>query len=394
MALTVRRSRRDLDIWPGFVDALANLLMVIIFLVMMFAMAHFFLAETLSGREQTLRRLQGQVDELAELLSLERKTGADLQQDVTRLSAQLQATLAERQDLAGTVSLLTQRAETAEKQAAALVQALDAAKTAAAADRDQQAQDLARLASDIAALSALRDELERQTASLSRSVEEKDSQLIEERRVSESTRAQLALLNQQMAALRAQILQLSSALDAAETTARERDVEIASLGQRLNAALASKVQELARYRSEFFGRLRDVLGDQAGIRIVGDRFVFQSEVLFASGSATLGDEGQRQILKVAETLKAVARQIPGDIEWILQVDGHTDKVPIATAPYASNWELSTARAMSVLRLLKEAGVPPARLSAAGFGEFHPLEDRDDPAAYQRNRRIELKLTQR
>jgi chemotaxis protein MotB len=212
--------------------------------------------------------------------------------------------------------------------------------------------------------------------------------------VSESTRAQLALLNQQMAALRAQILQLSSALDAAETTARERDVEIASLGQRLNAALASKVQELARYRSEFFGRLRDVLGDQAGIRIVGDRFVFQSEVLFASGSATLGDEGQRQILKVAETLKAVARQIPGDIEWILQVEGHSDKVPIATAPYASNWELSTARAMSVLRLLKEAGVPPARLSAAGFGEFHPLEDRDDPAAYQRNRRIELKLTQR
>jgi chemotaxis protein MotB len=171
-------------------------------------------------------------------------------------------------------------------------------------------------------------------------------------------------------------------------------VEIAALGQRLNAALASRVQELARYRSEFFGRLREALGDQPDIRIVGDRFVFQSEVLFETGSAELEAEGQAQLRRVADVLKDVARRIPPDIDWILQVEGHSDRIPIATPLYPSNWELSSARAMSVVRLLIEQGIPAAKLSAAGFGEFHPIGAGNDAAALRRNRRIEIKLTQR
>ncbi len=224
--------------------------------------------------------------------------------------------------------------------------------------------------------------------------EASDTALIEERRVSESARAQIALLNQQTAALREQIRQLTATLEVAEDKAREQDVQIVNLGQRLNAALASKVQELQRYRSEFFGRLREVLGDNPDIRIVGDRFVFQSEVLFDSGSAELEEEGRPQLLQVSDTLKKIIEKIPDDIDWVLRVDGHTDSRPIDTVLYPSNWELSAARAISVVQLLIDSGIPPDHLVAAGFGEFHPLDDRNTQEALRRNRRIELKLTQR
>jgi chemotaxis protein MotB len=166
------------------------------------------------------------------------------------------------------------------------------------------------------------------------------------------------------------------------------------MGQRLNAALASKVQDLARYRSEFFGRLRKVLGDRRDIQIVGDRFVFQSEVLFASGSDSLAEGGKVQLAHLATTLKEIAEGIPDDINWVLRVDGHTDRVPISTARFPSNWELSTARAISVVKYLISQGIPPHRFAATGFGEFQPLDERDDEIAYRRNRRIEMKLDQR
>jgi chemotaxis protein MotB len=209
-----------------------------------------------------------------------------------------------------------------------------------------------------------------------------------------AARDQIALLNHQLAALRQQLAGIEAALAASEKKTAEQEVQIAGLGQRLNAALAGRVQELSRYRSEFFGRLREILGNDPGIRIVGDRFVFQSEVLFARGAADLGEDGRLQIVKVAGTLKELAQRIPPDIDWVLQVDGHTDRTPIFTASFPSNWELSIARAMSVVRLLVEAGIPARRLSAAGFAEFQPLDDRDDEIAFRRNRRIELKLTQR
>jgi chemotaxis protein MotB len=404
MATLTRRERVTANTWPGFVDALATMLMVIIFLLLVFVLAQFFLTEALSGRDTALRRLQGQVDELAGLLALERKANEDLTTNIAQLSAELQASVTGRDDLSATMRALKDRAVTAEGRVEELNRALEKAFEAVKADRETveaQVRELARLSKDVAALRALKEDLEREAAALAIKVDaaetardEKDKALIKERELSESARAQLALLNQQTEALREQIARLNAALEASEKKDMEQKAQIASLGNRLNAALASKVQELSRYRSEFFGKLREVLGNNPGIRIVGDRFVFQSEVLFASGSAQLGEEGRRQIVQVAETLKKVAAQFPPKIDWVLQVDGYTDKRPISTPEFPSNWELSTARAISVVRVLLDQGIPPRRLSAAGFAEFHPLDDRDDEIAYRRNRRIELKLTQR
>ncbi|MBL8660049.1 MAG: peptidoglycan -binding protein [Rhodospirillales bacterium] len=379
MAYSTRRARHGIDIWPGFVDALANLLLVFIFVLMVFVLAQFFLSRTLSGRDAALALLQGQVSELADLLALERRAKDDLSQSVAHLTDELNASIAARDALGEQVLALTRRAESAE---------------AGLAEGQEAQRQVIKLSNDIAALQALKKELEEQAANLSEKAAESDKALAAERDLSETARAQVALLNQQMAALRDQITRLSATL--AETEAKDRDqqIEIASLGKRLNAALASRVQELSRYRSEFFGRLREVLGDQPDIRIVGDRFVFQSEVLFETGSADLEQEGRSQLERVAQVLKDVAARIPPDIDWILQVEGHSDRIPIATPLYPSNWELSTARAMSVVRLLIEEGIPPSRLSAAGFGEFHPIDSGDDLAALRRNRRIEIKLTQR
>ena len=216
----------------------------------------------------------------------------------------------------------------------------------------------------------------------------------DEQKISAAAKAQVTLLNRQIAAIRRQIAALNAALEASESKDKTQQVEIANLGQRLNAALASKVQELARYRSEFFGRLREALGNRRDIQIVGDRFVFQSEVLFASGSDHLAANGTAQLAKLAKTLKEIAAGIPKDINWVLRVDGHTDRVPISTPKFPSNWELSTARAISVVKYLISQGIPPSRFAASGFGEFQPLDSRDDEIAYRRNRRIELKLDQR
>ncbi len=397
MATLARRRHRPDNTWPGFVDALATLLMVIIFLLMVFVLAQFFLTQALSGRDTALERLRGQVDELAELLALERKASDALTSNIGQLSTELQASLRAREDLSAAMHALNERAESAEAERDNLKRALTeslAAVETKGETLEAQLLEFAKLANDIAALRALKEELEREAAALATKAEESDNALIEERRVSESARAQIALLNQQTAALREQIRQLTATLEAAEERAEEQEVQIVNLGQRLNAALASKVQELQRYRSDFFGRLREALGDNPDIRIVGDRFVFQSEVLFGSGSAVLGEEGRPQLLQVSDTLKAISEQIPDDIDWVLRVDGHTDKIPIDTILYPSNWELSTARAISVVQLLIDSGIPPDRLVAAGFGEYHPLDDRDTPEAYRRNRRIELKLTQR
>ncbi len=215
-----------------------------------------------------------------------------------------------------------------------------------------------------------------------------------EKKISSQAQAQVALLNQQLAALREQLARISAALEASEAKAKEQHVQIVNLGSRLNAALASKVEELARYRSEFFGKLREVLGNRKDVRVEGDRFVFQSEVLFNSGSAELLGGGRDQITRLAGTLKEIAGRIPQDIDWVLRVDGHTDRIPIHTAQFPSNWELSTARAVAVVKLLIAEGLPPQRLAAAGFGEYRPLDTSNAAGALSRNRRIEFKLTNR
>ena len=414
----IARSHRSTNIWPGFVDALATLLLVLIFLIMVFVLAQFFLNEAISGRDAALQKLNNQVSELAELLALERRANTDLRLNVTQLSKELQASVASNDDLQASVQALMLRAEGAETEVGGLKDQLADAFTTIVADKtkieaqiaeladafktigadkakiETQVAELARLTQQVAALKALRADLREEIAAMSGKLKTSDSALTEERKISESARAQLALLNRQMAALREQLSRLAATLDLAEAKAKERKVEIASLGKRLNAALAGKVQELSRYRSEFFGRLREVLGNNPGVRVVGDRFVFQSEVLYETGSAEIGAGGRKQLAQLAETLQRIASKIPEDINWILRVDGHTDKVPISTAKYPSNWELSTDRAISVVKFLISQRIPAERLAATGFGEHQPLDARDDEIAFRRNRRIELKLTQR
>jgi len=390
MATIARRRLRDTNIWPGFVDALATLLMVIMFLLMVFVLAQFFLGQALTGRDQALSKLQNQVSELAELLSIERRNADSLRKNVSQLSEELQISVALRDDLKTNLGKLRRQSRETEQKLAQALSVLEADKS----KLSQQLEEISGLTRDIAALRALREELQAKISRMAGKLEQSGKSLLAEKEISKSARAQVALLNQQIAALRQTMAKISEALDAAEKKAKEQNVHISTLGKRLNAALASKVHELSRYRSDFFGRLRDVLGAQKGVRIVGDRFVFQSEVLFAKGAADIGEGGENQLRQLANTLKAISREIPSDIDWVLRVDGHTDKDPIKTVRFPSNWELSSARAISVVQFLIQQGLAPNRLAATGFGEFQPLEDRDDEIGKRRNRRIELKLTQR
>ena len=458
------RSRRNggeaLNPWPGYVDALSTLLMVIIFVLLVFVLAQAFLSVTLSGQDRALQRLGRQVSELTDLLSLEQGRAKDLQTTVSQLTQQLSAATATRdqltRDLASARGLATQaagerdRLQAERDQLAARLS--DAASQAqAAAARYQQLQshlaqatgaqaqanqtvamtaaqlaeaqkqlaelnktvtadratiearlgDLARLSEQVRNLTALRDELEKraQDAAVHATTEAQrraavEAELADEKKFSDSARAQIAALTLQVEQVRAQMQQVAAALDASEKAAKDKDVQIANLGSRLNAALASKVEELQRYRSEFFGKLREVLQGRPGIQIVGDRFVFQSEVLFPPGGADLSPSGQDQIKDLAKTLKGIIPEIPSDVNWILRVDGHADKQPLSTSQFASNWELSAQRAINVVKLLIAEGIPPDRLAATGFGEFQPLDTSDTPQAYARNRRIELRLTDR
>lgn len=368
--------RRPLDFWPGFVDALASLLMVMVFVILIFVIGQFVLADAVSGRDRALAQLNAELAALAETLSLEKsaRERADLQ--VGELSASLSSSEREREALS--TELLTARDE------------LHAAQDEARTQREQAA----RLGADIAALQKLKAELEAEVARLASALDTSERGLKEQKEMSAAAIAQVELLNRQLAAVREQLEQLNAALDAAKLAAKDKDLKIEELGRELNLALAARVKELARYRSEFFGRLQAVLGERKDIQIVGDRFVFSSEVLFPTASDDVSAEGMIQLTRLAETLKTLAAEIPDDLPWVLQVDGHTDRRPISTARFPSNWELSTARALAIVKFLRNQGIPPQRLAATGYGEFHPLDARSTEEAYARNRRIELKLTSR
>ena len=433
------RARGGANTWAGFVDALAGLLLAFIFLLVVFVLYQFFLRDLLSDQDAALDRLNREIAELGDLLALERQASADLRLDMAQLAASLQSSTAERDELVLALRLQAGRAEDAEAALAAAQQTVEANRETIAA----QLSELESLRRDIVALRTVRDELEAEVGRLAAAVsdseavatalrdraaelearlaseaertalaqaelEKREIRLAEvlalqlrterdlgaEREVSDRAKSRLELLNQQILALREQLARIETALEATEAKDREQSVVISDLGRRLNLALAQKVEELQRYRSEFFGRLREVLGERTDITVVGDRFVFQSEVLFASGSADLGEVGKTQLTTFATTLLEIAEKIPDELPWILRVDGHTDRIPINTAAFPSNWELSSARANSVVKFLVSQGVSPVRLAATGFAEHQPIDSGDSAAAYRRNRRIELKLTER
>src|SRR6266699_446778 len=331
MALARNRRERSIDYWPGFVDALSTLLLGIIFLLTVFVVVQFFLTQEMTGKDTALSRLNSQVAQLTELLSLEKTGKVSVEEELAQMRSNLNAAEDERDRFKGLYEGIGSGPADAQGKAVALLGALDA-----------------------------------------------------EKRISGSALAQVEALNQQIAALRRQLGALQEVLDASAQKNKESQAQISELGQRLNVALAQRVQELSRYRSDFFGRLRTILGDRPDIRIVGDRFVFQSEVFFDSGAAVLKPEGRLELDK----------KIPGEIAWVLRVDGHTDVRPINSAQFKSNWDLSAGRAISVVQYLVSKGVSPQRLVAAGFGEFQPIDTDRTEEAYGRNRRIELKLTER
>jgi chemotaxis protein MotB len=337
--MALARARRDsgMNYWPGFVDVLSSFILGIIFLLTVFLFVQFYLTQEVTGKDTALNRLNAQIAQLTELLSLEKTGKLDLEEQLSMMRSSLATTEGERDRYKG----LFEGTGSGEGKAAELSGQLDA-----------------------------------------------------ERRLSTRALAQVEVLNQQIAALRRQLSALEEALDASEKRDKEAQNRIADLGQRLNVALAQRVQELSRYRSDFFGRLRVILGNRPDIRIVGDRFVFQSEVFFETAKATLDNpEGRAELDGLATALLELEKKIPGEIPWVLRVDGHTDVRSINSLQFKNNWELSVARAISVVQYLVGKGVSPQRLVAAGFGEFQPIDADKTEEAYSRNRRIELKLTE-
>ncbi|MDV3504316.1 peptidoglycan -binding protein [Marinobacter sp. M-5] len=343
-----RRSRSTVNVWPGYVDALSALLMLIIFMLLIYVVSQLYLSQTLSDRNLELAKLNDRLNDISRLLGLEEERS-------TVLASQLDASLERNQQLQGRFdSVRNQLMQTT-------------------AEKKGQEEQLAALNETIAA---------------------RDQALDEKDELSASQQAMILRLSNQIAALENQLRQIAAALELQEQQTAAKEAELKDISRRLNTLLAERVNELQQYQSEFFARLRRILAENENIRVVGDRFLLPSELLFASGSADLGAEGQRELDKLAGVLLDVVERIPDDIDWILRIDGHTDRVPINTPRFPSNWELSTARAVAVVRYLAEQGVPERRMVAAGFGEFFPVADGTSADALQQNRRIELKLTDR
>lgn len=434
MLLRRNRTRENASglIWPGFVDSLSALLLVLMFLLSIFMIVQFVLRDRITGQQNKLNALAAELSQLGDLLAMEREKSTGLEASIERMTASLMTSLidrdaaaarlsasmspeerfqtllaalaserdlarSEKEQTAATLAITTSERDALKQSTLTLEEKLAALELALEAQRKKAEETLELLAAAEAAKSKLDAETLAKAAQADRAtalaaVAQQALKSVQERDF--ESRKAVALLNAQVLELRRQLSVLSAQLDAAEAKDAENQAQIAALGQKLNAALAQKVSELQRYRSEFFGKMREVLSDRRDIRIEGDRFVLQSEVLFASGSAEIGPAGQAELARVAKSLAELATQIPADVDWVLRVDGHTDKLPVVgdRVKYRDNWELSQARALAVVRLLaQESKLPPHRLAAAGFGEFAPLDKGTTPAALARNRRIEMKF---
>jgi chemotaxis protein MotB len=423
MISKTRRISSPITAWPGYVDVLSALLMVVIFVLMIFVVAQFLLNEVLYGQKNELAILHDQVSELAELLGLEKEKSSHLNTEVSRLSDAIIGLSEDREELMSQVAkdsvqskkdrarikqqmltlgslnediqTLTQVKDILEQKVAALAVSLSDRGYQVSVLRDRSKALAARLVDKTEMTVLAQEKIEEQDIriqALSVVLESQKEAVAQEKKLSASARAEVAFLSDQITKLQAQLRMISQALALTKTREHQKDEKIAELGKQLNIALARKVNELQKYRSEFFGRLQKILGNNPAVAIQGDRFVLQAGLLFESGSSNLGAQGRRHLTTLASTLLQISRKIPNEINWILRIDGHTDRVPINNEEFASNWELSAARAVSVVRFLSQRGIPEKRMAAAGFSKYHPIDTTDTPAAYRKNRRIEIKLT--
>lgn len=413
------------SVWPGYVDALSALLMVVIFVVLIFTLTQFLLSEILSGKESELVQLQRRMDEIVRLLGLEKEQNEILSTEIASLSGLINDISREKAAMSSRVSELTKQSDLdqaeikkqllliaslqedinalrvmrreLEAKVGQYAGALSAKKIELGSLRDRSMALEARLADErerTVLAQKIIDRRDVRIQALSALVGEHEKALEDERQLSKNARAELALLNQQITNLKKQLEEISRALKVAESEKLAQAAEMEELGKRLNIILAKRVNLLEQYRSEFFGRLREILGDSPYVRVEGDRFVLQAELLFESGSADLGEEGKQHLIQIAAILQQLSKRFPDDLNWILRIDGHTDRVPIHTPLFKSNWELSTARAVSVVRFLAANGIPENRMAATGFSKFHPIDPAETLEAYRKNRRIEMKLTAR
>ncbi|MBM9603295.1 peptidoglycan -binding protein [Desulfopila inferna] len=425
MALGSRRSPQSESIWPGYVDVLSALLMVVIFVLLIFTFSQFILSHILTSQSSELEDLHLQLEEITKRLGLEQETNAAMTETIAALSAQVDTLTIQRTELQEQVEYLQEKRiedrEIMEEDLRAMaslqedIQALETLRReleerigelAATLENEQQLSETlrdrskalrARLAEEKEKTLLVQEEIEQRDIriqALSALVGEQREALENQRSLAADARAEVALLNRKMDQLRQQLDEIANALRLSELKRAEQEEEIRDIGERLNIELARRVTDLERYRSEFFGRLRDIIADNPMISIEGDRFLLQAELLFPSGSAELSEQGKNELEELAEVLRGVLPAIPDDLQWILRVDGHTDRIPITTANFSSNWELSAARALSVVQYLAGQGIPENRMAAAGFSKFHPVDPADTPEAHRRNRRIEIKFTSR
>lgn len=425
MAYGSRHSQQSMSIWPGYVDVLSALLMVLIFVLLIFTFSQFILSDILTGQSNELESLHERIAAISLQLGLAKKKNRDLNTNLSTLSTRIDVLTVDKINLEAEVGSLSRKNKEDQdyiavqlQNIASLQQDINALRKlreelegeikTAAASLEAEKQVVMSLRDRTKALEARLADQEERTLLAQKDIEQRDiriealSALIgeqqgaldEQLKLSADSRAEMALLNQKITLLQAQLEEINEALVHAETEKSDQAKQIEDLGARLNIELARRVSNLEQYRSDFFGRLRQILGDNAFVRIEGDRFVFQAEFLFPSASADLGENGKQQLGQITSILKELNSLIPEDINWIIRIDGHTDRQPIRSPFFASNWELSTARAVSVVRFFAEQGIPEDRMAATGFSKFHPIDTADNPEAYRKNRRIEIKLTSR
>lgn len=425
MRSTNRYSQESVSIWPGYVDVLSALIMIIIFVLLIFTLSQFILSHILTNQSSELESLHSQIAEISELLGLEKKKNAEMNTQLAALSTEIDSLTTDKVDMQKEINYLNEKRvedfqamefqlktiaslqqdisalrevrQRLEEEISAAAAALSREQELTASLRDRSKSLEAQLASEQERTVLAQSDIEQRDIriqALSALIGEQQQALEDQRTLTADARAEVALLKQKINQLREQLGEIAEALRLSELDREGQKEEIDDLGRRLNIELARKVNDLERYRSEFFGRLRDILGDNPMIRVEGDRFLLQAELLFPSGNSDLSAQGKQELDGLAEVLNEIIPSIPADLQWILRVDGHTDRVPMNSVRYSSNWELSTARAVSVVRYLAGQGIPEDRMAAAGFSKFHPIDQADTVEAYRKNRRIEIKLTSR